>query len=336
MSRVQRETLQHLEQEHKQLQSRGRELDERVRKCEQDLTRHARIESDLRLRVQRAEDLVERRQDALESDAVQDGRLDALLAGLKEAEEEKAVMEGSYRDAISSKESLNKAANSLNAEMKKLDGEIKDIAARIKTAELKASKLAQNRYMALQTKNKAGQDIQDARDDKQREEARRQAQAERVAHFISQATLIAARVPVDRGETAASLDQKLAKLSEDLKRFERESVFALSWLRGDEDTERFVGLARRGRLSPRMRPKPRRLIRQQKRRSRTLDLWRRLGSQFVAVTGVSANHLPTVAQAYFVGPSGAMDEISTIHLCSCEGSVHLLAERKKFPRRSQD
>ena len=232
MSRVQRETLQHLEQEHRQLQSRARELDERIRKCEQDLTRHARTESDLRLRVQRAEDLVERRQDALEGDAVQDGRLDALLAGLKEAEEEKAVMEGSYRDAISSKESLNKVATALNAEMKNFDDEIKDIAARIKTAELKASKLAQNRYKALQTKNKAGQDVQDAKDDKQREDEKQQAQAERVAHFISQATLIAARVPVDRGETATSLDKKLAKLSEDLKRFERESVFTLSLASG--------------------------------------------------------------------------------------------------------
>ncbi len=225
---MQRDTLQHLEQEHRNLQAHARDLDERVRQCEQALRQHGRLENDLRLRVQRAEDLAEKRQDELERDTVQDGRLDALIAGLKEAEEEKTLHEGSYQDAIISKEKYNEVAKQLNEEIKTFDDEIKEITAKIKKAEMKASRLAQTRYTALQEKNQAVQAIQDAREDKQREEEKRQRQADRTAHFVSQASQVAARVPIDPNETARSLDQKLTKLSEDLERFERQSVLSPS------------------------------------------------------------------------------------------------------------
>lgn len=106
--------------------------------------------------------------------------------------------------------------------MASIDEEMKDVAAKVKKATIKGTKLIHLRVAALEQKNRLEDAIQDVRSDKRREEERRDAQAERTAHFTAQANQIAARVPINTGETAESLDKKLAKLSEDLKRFERE------------------------------------------------------------------------------------------------------------------
>lgn len=172
--------------------------------------------------MQRAEDLAEKRQDELERDSVQDGRLEALKAALTEAEEEKSIFEGSYQDAIIQKERLNEIANKLNVELKAFDDEIKDMGAKIRKAEINASKLAQARHSALQEKNQAIQKIEDAKADKEREERKRQTQVERVNLWTSQAAQICTRVPVEPGETPASLDKKLEKLHQDIRRFERQ------------------------------------------------------------------------------------------------------------------
>lgn len=219
---LQRDLLRDLERERSDLERQARDADNKIRSCEQALIRHKRQEGDLRLQLQRAEDLAEKRQDELERDTVQDGRLDALKTGLTEAEEEKSILEGSYQDAIIQKEKLNETANKLNAELKTFDDEIKDMGARIRKAEMNASKLAQARHTALQEKNQAIQKIEDARADKEREERKRQAQVEKVSLWTSQATQICARVPVDPGETPASLDKKLGKLHQDIRRFEQQ------------------------------------------------------------------------------------------------------------------
>ncbi|KAI9785860.1 MAG: Structural maintenance of chromosomes protein 6 [Peltula sp. TS41687] len=219
---IQRDILRDLEQERSELERQVREIQDKFRSCEQALVRHQRQEADLRVQVQRAEDEAEKQQDELERDTVQDGRLEALKEGLKDAEEEKSVLEGSYQEAIIQKEKLNEVAKSLNRELKTFDEEIKDMAAKIKKAEMNASKLAQARHIALQEKNQAIQKIEDAKADKEREERKRQAQVGRVGLWASQAAQICARVPVDPGETPASLDKKLGKLHQDITRFEQQ------------------------------------------------------------------------------------------------------------------
>lgn len=220
--RIQRENLQHLKQEYMDLQGHARAMDERVRQCEHAIVRHRQQQDELLLGVQRAEDLAEQRQDELERDTVQDGRLDALVTGLKEAEEEKTMHEGSYQEAIISKGKLNEVASQLRAEMGSLDEQMKDIEARAKKFETKALKLTQARHAALERKNRALQAIDDAKKDEGEVEDKRQAQANLTAGWAVEAGQICARVPVDPGETAESLDKKLVRLTQDLKRFEQE------------------------------------------------------------------------------------------------------------------
>ena len=218
---IQEDILRHQQQELHDIGQRVVEANSRIRDCDQAIMTHRRREAELRVQMQRAEDLAEKRQDELERDSVQDGRLEALSAGLKEAEEEKNILEGSYQEAIILKEKLNEIATKLNVEMRSFDEEIKDTNAKVGKLEAKASKLAQARAAALQERNQAIQRIEDAKADKQREEEKRRAQVDRVAQWTTQASQITPRVAVDLGETPKSLDKKLAKLSEELRRFEQ-------------------------------------------------------------------------------------------------------------------
>lgn len=46
----------------------------------------------------------------------------------------------------------------------------------------------------------------------------------RVQSYSEQASIVSPRVPVDPGETPASLDKKLERLHNDLRRYDRQSV----------------------------------------------------------------------------------------------------------------
>lgn len=65
-----------------------RERQTDLKNCEQAITRHRRESRELRIKMQRLDADVEGLQDALEKDSLEEGRLDALKDGLKEAEDE--------------------------------------------------------------------------------------------------------------------------------------------------------------------------------------------------------------------------------------------------------
>ncbi|KAI9773446.1 MAG: Structural maintenance of chromosomes protein 6 [Geoglossum simile] len=218
----QREILGDLQRELNDLERHGEELRNRLRARKQALQIHQRQHKDLHVKIQRAEETTERLQDEMERDTVQDGRLQALEGLLREAEEDKAIIEGSYEEAVTQKDKLNAIAKELSSELRAIDREVADIEAKIKKTETKALKLSQARQAALLEKNSAFQKIDDAKLEKPRAESRHEAQSRRVEEFIEQARKVSERVPVDPGETPGSLDKKLEKLTNDLNRFNRE------------------------------------------------------------------------------------------------------------------
>ncbi|KAI9807767.1 MAG: hypothetical protein M1825_005072 [Sarcosagium campestre] len=220
--RRQREDLQHLKRELVDLEQEARAVGQVLLRSEQALFRHDRESKSLQVQVQKAEEHAEMLEDELEKDSAEAGRLDALKAGLAEAEEEKRLNEGSYEDAINSKDKLNETARALKDRLKVFDSEIAEIDVKVKKAAETASRLADARHVALQKKNVAYAGVATAKAQKGAIEGRRAAQENKVTEFASQARQVCSRVPVDRGETADSLDRKLDKLSQDLQRFERE------------------------------------------------------------------------------------------------------------------
>ncbi|KAI9717417.1 MAG: hypothetical protein M1812_004769 [Candelaria pacifica] len=220
---LQRETLNNLKSELSELEDRQRTLKENIRRCEQAINTHKRQQSELLVALQRADHLVDRLHDELEQESPQAGRLDALRASLKEAEVEKATREGSYGDAVVQKDKLNGFSKDMLKQLRSIEAALADIDANVSKAEGKATKLSQRRLVALEEKNAAMESIETAKQDKAEAQNKRQGESERLADWTSKAReVVRERVPVDAGETAESLDKKLAKLTNDLKRYEKE------------------------------------------------------------------------------------------------------------------
>ncbi|KAI9822363.1 MAG: Structural maintenance of chromosomes protein 6 [Pycnora praestabilis] len=218
----QREMLQQHKKEFSELEKRLRDTRDNLTKCDQAMVRHRRRQKELQLFVQRAEELVDNLQDELEKSSPQDGHLDALKAGLKDAEDENTVFEASYEDVINGKDKLNNAARELNKQLHAIDRDIHDGDAKIRKAEAKAFKSSEQRQSALLEKNKLCEIIENASGEKACEEEKHQKQVNLIAVFIGKATSICPRTIVDPGETPTSLDKKLEKLENDLDRFNKE------------------------------------------------------------------------------------------------------------------
>ena len=218
----QREALQGLRSELNELERQTREKQNDVKKATEAIVRHGRESKHLRLAMQKAEDIVEKLQDALDSDAIEEGRLDALKAHLAEAEEEKVAYEGSFEESVIACDKSKDLLRIKKEEMSEIDGRIEGATTKLKKVEARAAKAEGQRGMALQQKNVAIKDVEKAKDALAATEAERDEKAGVVTHFIQQASLICARVSVDAGETGSSIDKKLATLDKDVKRFENQ------------------------------------------------------------------------------------------------------------------
>lgn len=166
---------------------------------------------------------MERLQDELEQERPEDGRLDALKAGKKDAQEEKETNEGSYQDAVVEKDRLNGIAREMKGQLRSIEAEIAELDATIKEAKAKALELSQRRSLALEEKNAALDKIGKAKQDKANAQNKWQVETDRLKDWITKAKrVIEQRVRVDVGETAESLEKKLAKLEKDLNRYTKE------------------------------------------------------------------------------------------------------------------
>ena len=182
------------------------------------MARHGRESTNLRIAMQKAEDVVGQLQDAIDADQIEEGRLEALKVILREAEEEKRTHEGSYGDCIVSLDKAKDSMRTATQEMNAIDKRIEEETSKLKKAEAKASKATVQRQKDLQQKNLAINAVQDAKEHHAQVERKRENQAATVTSYIEQAAQISARIPVPPGETAETLDNKLGKLNKDLER----------------------------------------------------------------------------------------------------------------------
>lgn len=220
-----RNQLQKLKSELNDLEQAEKERQRNVVRCQQAIKRHGKESSELRLELQRAEDELEGLQDALDNDAIEEGRLDALKEHLTEAREELRAHQGSYEESVVSIDKAKESMRALRDQLSAIDVEIAEIEAKIRKAENKISKLSERREAALRGKNSAIADIDTAKERRDRLKIEREDVLETVTLWTEEASKISSRVKVDEGETCASLESKLAKLSTDLKKWEQRLVF---------------------------------------------------------------------------------------------------------------
>ena len=212
--------LQGLRSELNELERQTREKQTDVKKATEAIVRHGREARTLRSAMQEAEDVVEKLQDALDSDAIEEGRLDALKAHLAEAEEEKVAHAGSFEESVIACDKAKELLRIKKEEMSEIDRRIEGATATLSKVEARAAKAAGERGMALQQKNAAIEVVEETKSELAATEAERDEKARVVTDFTEQASSVCARVSIDAGETGSSIDKKLAKLDADIKRFE--------------------------------------------------------------------------------------------------------------------
>ena len=204
------------------LESAKREKQQALTQAQQAIVRHQRHTRDLRLAAQRAQETVEGLQDALERDAVEEGRLDELKRILEEATEEVKMYEDQYQDSVNELDKAKEEMNDAQKELQEVKSRVEEANARIGKAERKVAKYESERQ-AFATQRARSIDIVTRAERRQREaEQTRAEKAKTVEEFIGEASKVSARrEPVPEGETGDSLDKKLGKLNEDLERAEQ-------------------------------------------------------------------------------------------------------------------
>ena len=171
--------------------------------------------------MQQADNIVDELEDALDQDAVEEGRLDVLKNQLQEANEEKGTYEASYEESIIAKDKHKELLKASRDEMASKDVIIEDAKAKFLKAESRAAKCANQRSSALRDKNAAFELVESEKLEREQIERERDEESQRVDEFTRKANEFCPRVPVDEGETGDSIDLKLVKLDKDLKEADR-------------------------------------------------------------------------------------------------------------------
>ncbi|PWY65950.1 DEAD-domain-containing protein [Aspergillus sclerotioniger CBS 115572] len=194
----------------------------RLESCKQARVRHERRSNELRITAQRLEDRVEELADALDRELPEDGRLDGLRTNLQEAEEEKRLNEGSLKDGADAMDAMMKTLRTIKQELSAKEAEITVIQEELRVAENEERMANDRRRKRIGDKNTAVERIDDIRRDRDRIHTKRGEVVARILDFSEKASLVSPRVAIDEGETATSLDKKLERLHNDIKRYDQQ------------------------------------------------------------------------------------------------------------------
>ncbi|EHA20131.1 hypothetical protein ASPNIDRAFT_209198 [Aspergillus niger ATCC 1015] len=220
--KVQQSVVADLKQDLSRHEQGLRSAQSRLETCKQARLRHERRSNELRIAAQRMEDRVEELIDALDREAPEDGRLDGLRTALQEAEEEKHLNEGSLKDATDAMEAMMKTLKAIKQELAAKDAEIAIVQEELKVVQDAERKADEERRKRINDKNAAAERIEDRKRDRDRIKDKREEIAARILDFSEKANIICDRVAIEEGETAASLDRKLERLHNDIKRYEQQ------------------------------------------------------------------------------------------------------------------
>lgn len=197
------------------------EKNHQLLRCNQAIEKHKRVSQEKLRAAQQAQSVVEDLQDALDQDAIEEGRLDTLKLTLSEAEADKSTYENSYEECVNAKDALGETYSKIISRLKRIEQVIKEAEAKSLKAEHKFNQRSGERRAALQEKNNALEALDKGKRNKEESLKERHDQLEMVEEFIVQASAVSDRVVVEEGESEESLNRKYQKLENDLKNAER-------------------------------------------------------------------------------------------------------------------
>lgn len=229
------EALQQLQEELRSLQNRLAELQSEQEQAQQAVNRHKRENKDLQVQAQRAESRLEQLQDELEAQTPQAGKVETLQRDLQQAEEEKEITQNSFDDAVHEKDKINGVQKELKARLNSLQVELDDANAKIEKGHKKIQTMKERRHVRLLAKNEAISRVDDVRANRVAVEEDREAQVKTVeeyarsaAEFVAKRNDLAVedisdyRVAVPEDETATSLEKKMERIREEIRKSAQE------------------------------------------------------------------------------------------------------------------
>ena len=214
---AQRDVVQNLQADLNRLDQALREKQNQWKTCDQSINKHRQLTNRYRIEMQEADTVVENLQDALDSDAIEEGRLEALKEQLAEAQEEVQTYEASYGDSVVTKDKNNESLKAAREQMAMLDKNIEEAELKVRKAESRATRCANERHAALRDKNTAIEAVAKENKEKSELEGKRVRQIATVEEFREEAQKHSARVSIPEGETMDTLERKFEKLKKDLE-----------------------------------------------------------------------------------------------------------------------
>jgi chromosome segregation ATPase len=222
-TRIQQERVRSAEQEFDTLEQERRRCQNELSQAKQAIVRWKRDGERLRIAAQRAEDSVEAKKNEIEASRPQDGKLQELERQVQEVQEELRALNASYEDSVIAKDRLDDIAKERKAKMDEASSQLEEAKARLEKARIRCEKIETDRNQALLEKNEAFAAIDSSKNIVVRMRQNRDEQQQTVDEYLEQAGQVCDRVPVDPGVNLAILDERVARLNEDLARAEREA-----------------------------------------------------------------------------------------------------------------
>jgi chromosome segregation ATPase len=201
-----------------------RDCQRRLQSCNTAITQFEKQRRNLKLNMQKIEDRVEKLQHDIEEAKSRPGYMDQLQKDLANAREEKDQATAAFQEAVATIDEANEDIKPVRARADALLAEINEAQGRIDDAEeaVKGCGIRWQQY--LQEKNKIGVEVEAAQREKTQINSALQIAREDVVALDTQAREQTAgiRVPLDEGETLASLTAKIRKLNQDIERRNQE------------------------------------------------------------------------------------------------------------------
>ncbi|THC91439.1 hypothetical protein EYZ11_009106 [Aspergillus tanneri] len=221
-TRVQRGVVADLRHDLSNQEQQLRLARSRLEGCKQARVRHERKTNDLRIAMQKKEDLMEELLEALDKEVVEDGHLDALRTALQEAEEEKQLNSGSLKDSTDAMNAMMKALKGTKQQLAAKDAEINTLMEQLQVVQSEELMGTEKRRKIISDKNAAVNEIDEMKRDLERTTHEKSEIASRILDYSEKASLVSPRVEIAEGETAASLDKKLDRLHRDIQRYNQQ------------------------------------------------------------------------------------------------------------------
>ncbi|MCJ1398655.1 Structural maintenance of chromosomes protein 6 [Xylographa trunciseda] len=218
---LRQDTLKRLQGHLTEIDRRYRDAQNTVEECGKAIAQHHRRSRELQDDIRRVESLADDLQDAIDLDAGQEGKLEALKKGLEETTEEHTMLEGSYEESVLAKDKFMTQMKECREKMTVTDARFAEVELKMRKAEKRVAKLIEQRHIALQDKNLAIEALRVATEELKELQDGRAEKVESVAAFIEGASKVGPRVSIPPGETGKAIEKKLEKVIQDCEAYEK-------------------------------------------------------------------------------------------------------------------